>query len=470
MVIDAFHLPDLREEDVRAWEIFEAPDGKAVLRYPLLHPEGLRRIIAKLRQARTEHLLECPTQQVLAAIGAAAERLASPETPEGALAAEVLPSVSGYSPAMTRLVLERMTADWSAERLGELLRSEFGDPSVLESFRPQAEPPRALHRRAFGPALAYHVFAGNVPGVAVTSLVRSLLVRAATLGKTAAGELLLAPLFARSLAAVRPSLGRCVAVTYWRGGEQALEEVAFGLADTVVVYGGQSALASVRERVPPGTRLVEHGPRLSFGVIGREALEPKALDRLLPEVAEAVGTFDQHGCVSPQVIYVERGGEVAPPVFAGLLAEALGRFEAEVPRGPISAAEATAIHQLRASAEFRGMAAGATLVFPGPGTTYTVLYDSDPTLTASCLNRTVWVKPLDRLEDVVDCFGDLAGKVQTVGVAGAGGRLAGLAELLGRAGVSRVTDFGRMPWPPPWWHHDGSEPLRELVRWTDLEA
>jgi hypothetical protein len=26
-----------------------------------------------------------------------------------------------------------------------------------------------------------------------------------------------------------------------------------------------------------------------------------------------------------------------------------------------------------------------------------------------------------------------------------------------------------MPWPPPEWHHDGASPLRELVRWVDLE-
>lgn len=470
MICDAFHLPGLADEDVREWEIRESPGGEVALRIPVLHPYGLQRLLERLRRARAEHLLEARTEDLLEAIGAAAERLASPSTPEGAAVREAFPATAGYSSPMARRVLERMAADWDPGRLRQLLRSELDDSSVLESFRPQAVTDGALHRRAFGPEVAYHIFAGNVPGVAVTAIVRSLLVRAATLGKTGSGELLLAPLFARCLAGVSPGLGECLAVTYWRGGDEELEEVAMAVAEVVVVYGGASTVRSVRRRLPPGARLVEHGPRLSFGIVGREALEARTLDGLLSDVAEAVAMFDQHGCVSPQVIYVERGGEVTPSVFAGLLADALGRIEAELPRGPISMAEAAAIHDARAGAEFRALRGEETTVFAGPGTRYTVLFDGDPALTASCLGRTVWVKPLERIEDVVDYLGELRGRIQTVGVAGAGGRLAGLAELLGRAGVSRVTDFRRMPWPPPWWHHDGTEPLRELIRWTDLEA
>jgi hypothetical protein len=36
-----------------------------------------------------------------------------------------------------------------------------------------------------------------------------------------------------------------------------------------------------------------------------------------------------------------------------------------------------------------------------------------------------------------------------------------------RAG--RVTTLQRMAWPPAWWHHDGGDPLRTLIRWVDWE-
>ena len=44
-----------------------------------------------------------------------------------------------------------------------------------------------------------------------------------------------------------------------------------------------------------------------------------------------------------------------------------------------------------------------------------------------------------------------------------------LIRWLGRSGISRVTSFEQLPWPPMHWHHDGSPPLGELLRWQDIE-
>ena len=63
-----------------------------------------------------------------------------------------------------------------------------------------------------------------------------------------------------------------------------------------------------------------------------------------------------------------------------------------------------------------------------------------------------------------------SGHLQTVGVAGIGDRLEGLGRVLAELGVSRIVPFESVPFPPPWWHHDGGGPLRDLVRWVDLEG
>jgi len=44
-----------------------------------------------------------------------------------------------------------------------------------------------------------------------------------------------------------------------------------------------------------------------------------------------------------------------------------------------------------------------------------------------------------------------------------------LANSLANFGLTRVTTFDRQPWPPAWWRHDGTEPLRALVDWVELE-
>jgi acyl-CoA reductase LuxC len=361
---------------------------------------------------------------------------------------------------MVARVLDRMAADWRAQPLRELLRAELGDPRVLDGFRPA---PRGHGKtRAMGPRLAAHVFSGNVPGVAVTSIVRSLLVKAATLGKTAVGEPLLPALFARAVAEEDAELGACIAVTYWHGGDEEMEKAALEHADAVIVYGGRDAVASVRARTPPAARFLAYGPRLSFGAVGRDALT----EETARAAALDASTFDQQGCVSPHVFYAEEGGGVTPREWAALLAKEMEAVERELPRGRLSPSESSAIRQLRGQAEF---APDAELHASAEGTAWTVVYDPDPAFEASCLNRVVRVKPVAELARIPDLVRPYAHVLQTAGVSASPDHAAPLAEALAGLGASRIAPIGQMAWPPPWWHHDGRPPLRSLVRWCDWE-
>jgi hypothetical protein len=466
MTVDAFWLPGLDPGDVAAWETRDL--GPVRLRWPALLPAALRGILAAVAEARRGALARAGVAGILHAIDGAAARLADPADPLRATAEAALPSVTGYSPAMVRLVLDRMVADWRAPALERLLRAELGDPGVLDGFVPDPMGARrSVHAR--GPELVFHLFSGNVPGVAVTSLVRSLLVKSASLGKTAADEPVLAPLFARALADAAPALAGALAVTYWPGGTRGLEEVALDAADAVVAYGGADALTTLSGLVRPGTRLLDHGPRYSFGVVAREALRGRGVESTAAAVARAAATFDQQGCVSPHLVYVERGGEVEPREFARLIAGALGAVELELPRGRISAAEAAAVHQARAELEFRAIAGDPVDVHAGPGTAYTVAYEDGAAFLPSGLSRFLRVTPVDDILDVVAPVRGFAAFLQTVAVAGAGDRLEPLARDLAATGACRITTFDDAPWPPPEWHHDGRGPLRELLRWSDLE-
>jgi len=466
--LDAFHLPGLDPAEIEGWTVRQYGDGVA-LRFPQLRPDQLTAVLRRLREHRARVLADRPVAEIVAAIAAAAARLAREGDPRRRVALEALPAITGYSPPMVRLVLDRMVEDWSEPSLLSLLRSEFRDPGVLDGFRPHPSGEVGQRTRAFGPELAFHIFAGNVPGVAVTSIVRSLLVKAATFGKTASGEPLLPVLFAQTLAEVDRQLGECLGVTYWPGGSAALEAAAFEAADTIVVYGGAGVAEDVRRRAPAGRRVVVHGPRFSLGLIGRAALAAGVVDETAAQAARAVAVFDQQGCVSPHVYYVEQGGETTPARFAERLAAHLARLETELPRGAISPAEAGAIQAARADAEARAIAGADVRIHAPRGTGFTVIYDADPAFAPSPLNRTIRVKPVADLADAAELVRPVARLIQTVAVAGAGGQLDGLAERLGRAGASRITSLARMPWPPTTAHHDGQEPLRELVRWTDIE-
>ena len=455
---DAFHLPAPTDGP---WRSLRA--GALDCRYPEPTP-ALLDACARRLIATGERLRERPADTIVASVARAAGRLADPRDPFRVQAEALLPAATGYSLPMIRLILDRMTAEWSRDELTRLVDVELGGTTPLDGFAPRASGTTAT---ALGPRLAFHVFSGNVPGVAVTSLVRTLLVKAPSFGKLAAGEPVLPVLFARALAAVDPLLGEAVSVTYWPGGEAEPERALLSAADTVIVYGGDDAVAALRSRSRPDQRLVVHGPRISVGAIGSGPLEG-GLEGAARRVAAAVAAFDQQGCVSPHSVWVE-GPEERARALADALAASLGKLEAELPRGTLTAAETSAIQQARGAAEMRSHTDPRVRLHAGPGTTWTVVLEPADAVRTSCLNRFVRVHPLDDLLRLPELLAPLGEHLQSVALEGAGDRDLDIARRLARAGASRVTTFGRLPWPPGHSHHDGRAPLRELLRWTDRE-
>jgi hypothetical protein len=464
--IDAFHLPGLPSPPTTIWSF--GAGGEAVsLRFAQLTPALLSTQIEALLAASDQILAGREVASIVRSVHRVAERILDRSDDLRMSAEAALPAITGAAPAMIRKVLDRMAADWLQDRTKALLESEFRDPAVLERFCPRPGRP-GLQSRAVGPRLTTHFFSGNVPGVAVTSLVRALLVRSASLGKTAVGEPLLAALFARALAGEDAELGRCLAVTYWPGGESEMESVALARTEAVIVYGGNEAVRSVRARVPPAARFLGYGHRISFGVLAREHLDARGAGSFADRAALDVATFDQQGCVSPHLFYAEEGGEISAREWAGMLGASLARLEEELPRGRLAPGEASAIRQLRGEMEFAQLAGRGVELHASPGgTSWTVIYDPDPTFTASCLNRTVRVKPVGDLAEVAELAKPVGSLLQSVGLSAPESRAASLSEQLARLGASRISAIGEMAWPDPFWHHDGRPPLGDLVRWCD---
>lgn len=465
--IDAFYLPHLEAGDMDGWEerVVGSDDDIVALRWPQLNAHGVARIARAVRDAGAL-LRAIPVQDIITAIDRAVDRMRA-DTAQWHALAHTIARVTGYSPAMSRYVLDRMAADWRTASLTSLVNAEMGDSAMLDGFG--ALPTGAVH--AAGPRLCFHIFSGNVPGVAVTSIIRALLVKSPSFGKSASDEPVLAAAFARALADADPRFAQSLAITYWPGGTEDLEAAVFGVADAVVHYGGQASLADVRARIGTGTRMIDHGPRISFGMIARDALtDDTAADQLADDVACAVATFDQQGCVSPHVVYVEKGGGITPRDFAQKVSRALGRFAMSLPAGNMGAAGAAAVRRVRDRAEFRAIAGQDVEIFGSVDLTHTVIWDTTAAFNASCLHRTLTVHPVDSLEAALPLIAPFSTVLQSVAIAAPPQRTGALAPLLVNAGVTRITSFRDLPWPPPQWHHDGRGPLRELVRFSDLES
>ena len=173
--------------------------------------------------------------------------------------------------------------------------------------------------------------------------------------------------------------------------------------------------------------------------------------------------FDQQGCLSPHVFYVQP--EIARE-YAVRLAAAMAAFEKEQPRGELCASDESEIIAMRNEFSFRAANNPEIGLWQSEGgTAWTVLLDNSSQFTPSCLNRAIIVKPLP--EQLGPAILRVRGQLSTAGIFPV---TLENAERVASLGVTRVCPIGSMQFPPLTWHHDGRPGLMSLVRWIDFEV
>jgi len=457
-----------------------------------LSPATLRDACFAVRRNREEWLLRQRTRQVVEMIAHTADQWLEPQNGFRARALEEGPAETGFGPATLARGLDAFFRQLTVENLEALIVQDLGDLRRLDDFSAVAAEMRSGRMSlANGPELLVHLTAGNLPNPALFSMVLGLLARSAQEVKCPARSSLLPRLFAHSLAATEAKLGACLELVSWSHGSRnalELEDTLFAEAGCVTATGGDAMIADVRNRVPPTARFVGYGHRLSFAFVARESLTHYSVKRLVRGAADDVTAWNQLGCLSPHVFYVEEDADGGAARFAEELAGELARREAGEPRGEIPVEESAAIASRRSAYELRAAAvaavsernhskslffepAGAVRVWSSEGSTaWTVVLDGDPRFKTSCLNRFIYVKAVKQFDEVLRFAEPVRHQVSTVALAAPDDRLHVLARRLARWGVGRVCPVGRMQDPPAAWRHDGRPALGELVTWTDLET
>jgi len=464
----AAYLPGLSAEQVQ-WQTltFGAGAEQIEVSVPQLTPAQLTALAAHVREAGRQQLKRMPVSQIIAAIDRAVTRLLDASDPYRIEAERLLPLVSSFDAEMVRLGLNAYLKTFRAPQLQRFVAEDFANPKLLDEFQPR---PKGGMARALGPELLVHVWAGNVPGLPLWSLVCGLLVKAPGIGKVASAEPVFAALFARLLAEVEPQLADCLAVLWFKGGDTVSETSLFGEADAVLAYGGNDTLSQLRQQVPIGTRFLPHGHKLSLGLVSAAALDVGHAPVTARAAALDVVRYEQQGCYSPHVFYVARGGRVTPREFAQALAGELAALQHKFARRTLSLEEAASVAGWRERQELKGFAqAGVELIGDATAPWCVAYAEAANALQPCALNRTVQVQAVDRLDDAMPLVAAQREILQTVGLAAAPHELYALAEALGQAGATRICALGAMTAPEAGWHHDGRFSLLDLVRMVELE-
>jgi hypothetical protein len=492
--------------------------GAVTARWPLLDPGGWERLLQLLERNRARVPRGSAYWERLAtAIQAAANRLSNPADPLSDRALNALPGYTGYSQAMigfTLTALDMISLDDlpAAFNLSLTRRAAraWGPLDALPGqvrfypVRPWAalasRLPGAASQPLFGPAdppdFVTGYGAGNVPG---TALLIAFLAQAATLAggvspvtviKNSRREPIFSPLILSALEAVDPDLFAAVAVLVWDYEDAAVQDLLLPNTDLAIAAASDESIAHIRgglTRAGGGqlqARFHAHGHKVSFSAIGREMLAPDLVDPdsgaalldIIPLLAALDSIFwDQHGCLSSRVHFVETGsGAHSPAEYAQRLSAHLGVLQEHLPRG------AWPIQQLHDRFDrYKSLEpSGQVQVFSNYDDPFAVILDRrqlDPRAFYSqvndCQGRVIVVRPVSDLLEIPDRYlrfippANLQSLSVALGAPGAAltGRYLRFAEACGARGVTAIRTVGRAAFPQLAYSWDGLLPL-DLVR------
>lgn len=199
----------------------------------------------------------------------------------------------------------------------------------------------AFHARVRPASRAHVVLGGNVCTAALRAIALAV----------AASPRVYVKASRRDDALARLLVAELTASSRFEGEISLVGAIAPTDGDSVFAYGSDETLATIRRSLPSGVAFFGHGHGFGIGWIGdteRTTFDAEAL-------ARDIVVFDQAGCLSPRVVFVDGTAREVTDV-AERLSMALTRAEERVPRGKIDVASA-AIY-LRAMRSIGGLVEG----------------------------------------------------------------------------------------------------------------
>lgn len=465
----AGYVPSIAEEAI-TWHtlVYEAKDKRLEVKVPVLTPAQILTVAKTIRTAAQSKIKTLSVSDIVRAIDLAVLQLLDVNHPDRKCIDTLLPTVTGMDATMLQYNFSQYLRTFRALQLNRFIVEDFGNPQLLDAFQPRIT---GGWTKAVGADLISHIWAGNVAGLPLWSLISGLLVKAGAIGRVSSAEPICATIFTKVLIGIEPRFAECLSVIWWPTEDTDTARQVFQLSDTVLAYGGNDALASIKSQVPVTTRYLPHGHKLSLAIVSASALSVVRAKRIAALAALDIVRYEQQGCYSPQMIYVERGAQVSPKEFAQLLASELAGLAHKYPRSKLTLNEISAIAGWRESHELATLNSPNIQVLGDKNDDYVVIYsDTALPLQPSPLNRCVTVAAVHSLEDTLSFLSEKRMYLQTVGVATNPESLLAISESLAHCGVTRICAIGEMTSPSAGWHHDGRFSLLDLVTMVDIES
>ncbi len=407
--------------------------------------------IAKIGKTDTQALHELSIDEIISFYSKVGKLWKSMEYEKREELVDLTCFVTGYSKEMVELGMKQISGILMKEYLEATVQSDLGDKRLLDEWIPRAE--SSAHCQPRGKVL--HILAGNVPGVAITSILRGSLTKNANIIKMSNRDIITPSYFAQSFYDIDPEhpITKTTSVLFWPHTHHETFNRIMPFINAVCTWGGYDAIHETRKNTPPGVELLEFGPRRGIQLIGKEAFND--LERVAMNAAHDLTFFDQEACFSPQMAFVE--GDIDK--YAEQLAKSLHEENTRLPKGYADPKFHANITNARMYSKFRGHK-----VHSSAKTEWTIIVTQSSDLPTHPLGRTIFLIPVADISESIEHIGP---ETQVVAVEPYH-RAVDLREILTIKGVDRITQIGKMGYFAVGSPHDGMYPLSRMVRWVKM--
>jgi long-chain-fatty-acyl-CoA reductase len=415
-------------------------------------PEITDSDIHQIGKTDTEFLHKLSINDIISFYSKVGELWGSPQYEKREELVDLTSRVTGYSKEMVELGMKQICGILTKEYLEATLQSDLGDKRLMDEWVTRAE--SVVHCQPRGKML--HILAGNVPAVAITSIVGGGLTKNANIIKMSDRDVITASYFAQSFHDVDPEhpVTKTTSVLYWPHTNHEIFGKIISLVNAVSVWGGYDAIHETRKNTPQGVELLEFGPRRGVQLIGKDAFHD--LEKATKNAAHDLTLFDQEACFSPQIAFVEGDAER----YAESLAKSLEEENARLPKGYSDPKFHANITNARIYSKFRGHK-----VHTSAKAEWTIILASKmEDFPTHPLGRTIFIIPVKDLAESIEHIGP---ETQVVAIEPYS-RATDLKERLTVKGVDRITRLGKMGYFALGSPQEGMYPLSRMVRWVKM--
>lgn len=368
---------------------------------------------------------------------------------------QMVPLLSHLDAHLLQREIQTIQILFSREGLEARLKRELGGRwGTWEAYQPYGS--NGVVKEALMPlGVLLHITAGNAAALPIVSVVEGLLTGNINILKLSSSDSGMTSLLLQKLIEIAPVLSQYVYVADYSSKETHMMQSLISMSDAVVVYGGDAAVSSLRNMIPPEVKLIAWGHKMSFGYVTKDGLTQDALQALAQHIADT----QQLLCSSCQGIFIDtcdmREVHAFCQRFLPVLEEAISQQE------PLDLGVRGQIALQLQTLQLQNVSTKSCSIYSGHRCSVTAYHDA--ILQPALQRGNLWVAPLPKKE-ILRTLRKHKGHLQTVGIACTIEEKTVLRDMFFRLGVVNLTTLGDMSATYCGMPHDGEYTLRAYLK------